>query len=57
MKIIMLLLFVGAGLSSLLLTSCASGGEGQTSTNPAYYDPNVKTFPETRWPIGNAGCR
>jgi hypothetical protein len=41
-----------------LLSSCASGGGGgHASTNPAYYDPNSKTFPDTRWPFGNGGYR
>jgi hypothetical protein len=58
MKSMALLLVVAAGLCSLLLSSCASGGGGgHASTNPAYYDPNSKTFPDTRWPFGNGGYR
>jgi hypothetical protein len=57
MKVTVLMLLVVAGLSSLVLTSCASGGVGQASTNPAYYNPNSKTFPDTRWPFGNGGYR
>jgi len=57
MKVTALLLLVVGGLCSLMLSSCASGGSGQASTNPAYYDPNSKTFPESRWPFGNGGYR
>ena len=56
MKSMVLLLVVAAGFCSLLLSSCATGG-AQASTNPAYYDPNSKTFPDTRWPFGPGGYR
>ena len=57
MKSMALLLVVAAGFCSLLLSSCSTGGGGHASTNPAYYDPNSKTFPESRWPFGNGGYR
>ncbi|MBV8216783.1 MAG: hypothetical protein JOZ08_26495 [Verrucomicrobia bacterium] len=56
LKPVVLLLVAVGGLSSLLLSSCASGG-GHSSTNPAYYDPNSKVFPDNRWPFGNGGYR
>jgi hypothetical protein len=56
MKPIALLLLAVGGLCSLLLSSCASGG-APSSPNPAYYDPNSKTFPDTRWPFGPGGYR
>jgi hypothetical protein len=57
MKTMTLLLVVAAGFGSMLLSSCATGGGAQASTNPAYYDPNSKNFPETRWPFGPGGFR
>jgi hypothetical protein len=57
MKSLALLLVIAAGFCTLLLSSCAGGGGGHASTNPAYYDPNSKTFPETRWPFGPGGFR
>jgi hypothetical protein len=64
MKSIVPLLFVAAGFCSLLLSSCASSGGAQASTNAAYYNPNPTlkeltpaTFPESRWPFGPGGFR
>jgi hypothetical protein len=57
MKTVTLLLVVAAGFGSMLLSSCATGGGAQASSNPAYYDPNSKVFPDTRWPFGPGGFR
>ena len=60
-KILLPLMLLAGGLSSLLFSSCASSGGGKTASNlspsnPAYYNPDSREF-ESRWPFGPTGFR
>jgi hypothetical protein len=56
-KKLTLLLLLGAGAATALLSSCVNHpAYTGPNINPAYYNPNTRDF-ESRWPFGPAGFR